>query len=164
MGAQARSMKVVLITGFESFNLDLYKQAAVALGRACPAISLRVFSDRDLGERWLAMSGWAQAARAETGDGRRVHTTVVVSMVGMRPCGRGEGVWLHQCMVPIQGWALLGPGRKLMPPAPPLLAAAGPRRAEVEAALQGADVFFSSLLFDFDQARRWGVREERWRV
>ncbi|EFN54112.1 hypothetical protein CHLNCDRAFT_25038 [Chlorella variabilis] len=81
-------MKVVLITGFESFNLDLYKQAAVALGRACPAISLRVFSDRDL----------------------------------------------------------------------------GPRRAEVEAALQGADVFFSSLLFDFDQARRWGVEWLRARI
>ncbi len=29
--------------------------------------------------------------------------------------------------------------------------AAGPRRAEVEAALEGADVFFASLLFDFDQ-------------
>lgn len=27
----------------------------------------------------------------------------------------------------------------------------GPRRAEVEAALQGADVFFGSLLFDYDQ-------------
>lgn len=31
---------------------------------------------------------------------------------------------------------------------------AGPRRAEVEAALAGADVFFASLLFDFDQASR----------
>lgn len=44
------SMKVVLITGFESFNVDLYKKAAVQLAAACPGISLRVFSDRDLGE------------------------------------------------------------------------------------------------------------------
>ena len=29
--------------------------------------------------------------------------------------------------------------------------AAGRRRGEVEAALEGADVFFGSLLFDFDQ-------------
>lgn len=50
-GGQAQGMKVVLVTGFESFNVDLYKKAAVALARACPGISLRVFSDRDLGER-----------------------------------------------------------------------------------------------------------------
>ncbi|KAL4859226.1 Acyl-coenzyme A oxidase [Chlorella vulgaris] len=73
--SKKQSMKVVLITGFESFNVELYKKAAVALARACPGISLRVFSDRDL----------------------------------------------------------------------------GPRREEVDAALQGADVFFSSLIFDFDQ-------------
>jgi hypothetical protein len=38
------------------------------------------------------------------------------------------------------------------------LSLAGPRREEVEAALQGADVFFSSLIFDFDQVRphSWG--------
>lgn len=32
-----------------------------------------------------------------------------------------------------------------------LLPPAEPRRAEVEAALRGADVFFGSLLFDYDQ-------------
>jgi Domain of unknown function (DUF3479) len=30
------------------------------------------------------------------------------------------------------------------------------RRAEVEAALDGADIFFGSLLFDYDQARHQG--------
>jgi hypothetical protein len=50
-------MKVVLITGFESFNVELYKKAAVALARACPGISLRVFSDRDLG-------GWGLGRQA----------------------------------------------------------------------------------------------------
>ncbi|GAB4822001.1 hypothetical protein N2152v2_009047 [Parachlorella kessleri] len=69
------TLKIVLVTGFESFNVDLYKKAAVQLARVCPAISLRVFSDRDI----------------------------------------------------------------------------GPRQAEIEAALRGADVFFGSLLFDFDQ-------------
>lgn len=43
------TLKIVLITGFESFNVDLYKKAAVQLARVCPAISLRVFSDRDIG-------------------------------------------------------------------------------------------------------------------
>ena len=44
-------------------------------------------------------------------------------------------------------------------PSPPPPPCAEPRRAEVEAALRGADVFFGSLLFDFDQAR-W--RFGRW--
>lgn len=80
-----QGMKVVLVTGFESFNVELYKQAAVALARAVPGLSLRVFSDRDL----------------------------------------------------------------------------GPRRAEVEAALASADVFFGSLLFDFDQVEWLRSRVER---
>ncbi len=70
-----RSVRIVLITGFESFNVDLYKRAAVALAKSRPGVSVRVFSDRDL----------------------------------------------------------------------------GPKRKDVEAALAGADVFFGSLLFDFDQ-------------
>ena len=37
------------------------------------------------------------------------------------------------------------------PHLPPRPRAPGPRRAEVEAALSGADVFFGSLLFDYDQ-------------
>lgn len=52
--SKKQSMKVVLITGFESFNVELYKKAAVALARACPGISLRVFSDRDLGAHLAA--------------------------------------------------------------------------------------------------------------
>lgn len=55
------TLKIVLITGFESFNVDLYKKAAVQLARVCPAISLRVFSDRDIGAcAWHgAGQGWA---------------------------------------------------------------------------------------------------------
>jgi hypothetical protein len=69
-------VNIVLITGFESFNVSLYKEASVQLARACPGVTLRVFSDRDL----------------------------------------------------------MGAGR-----------------SEVETALDGADVFFGSLLFDYDQ-------------
>ena len=40
--------RIVLIAGFESFNADLYRQAAqVAISR-CPELDIRVFSDRDL--------------------------------------------------------------------------------------------------------------------
>ncbi len=69
-------VKIVLITGFESFNVELYKRAAVSLSRGgSSGIALKVFSDRDI----------------------------------------------------------------------------EPKRAEIEASLATADVFFGSLLFDFDQ-------------
>ena len=45
---QRTSVKIVLISGFESFNVELYKRAAVELARSSPGISLRVFSDRDI--------------------------------------------------------------------------------------------------------------------
>ena len=67
--------RIVLISGFESFNVGLYRKAARNLGRRCPDVELVVFSDRDIDSD----------------------------------------------------------------------------REAVEAALDGADVFFGSLLFDFDQ-------------
>lgn len=67
--------RIVLIAGFESFNADLYRQAAKLAVARCPELDIRVFSDRAL-------------------------TT---------------------------------------------------EPDKIEAALQGADVFFASLLFDYDQ-------------
>ncbi len=67
--------RIVLIAGFESFNTDLYRKAAILAVERCPELEIRVFSDRDI-------------------------TT---------------------------------------------------SRSEVEAALQDAQVFFGSLLFDYDQ-------------
>lgn len=67
--------RIVLIAGFESFNADLYRQAATIAQARCPELDIRVFSDRDIVTQSQA----------------------------------------------------------------------------VEAALQGADVFFGSLLFDYDQ-------------
>ncbi len=67
--------RIVLLAGFESFNADLYRQAAKLAQARCPELEISVFSDRDL--------------------------------------------------------------------------AADPTK--VETALQGADVFFGSLLFDYDQ-------------
>ena len=67
--------KIVLLSGFESFNVALYKSSARDLKKRFPHVELLVFSDRDI-------------------DGRR---------------------------------------------------------EELEAALEGADVFFGSLLFDYDQ-------------
>eukprot|EP00873_Tetraselmis_striata_P036146 jgi/Tetstr1/456410/TSEL_043144.t1 len=74
-GAATRRANIVLISGFESFNVDLYKRAAKRLSEEFPGVTLSVFSDRDL----------------------------------------------------------------------------EPKRQEIEAALKGADIFFGSLLFDFDQ-------------
>ncbi|KAM3111704.1 magnesium chelatase subunit H [Phormidesmis sp. 146-33] len=40
--------RIVLIAGFESFNADLYRQAAQVAQARCPALDILVFSDRDL--------------------------------------------------------------------------------------------------------------------
>jgi magnesium chelatase subunit H len=40
--------RIVLIAGFESFNADLYRQAAQMAQNRCPDLEIQVFSDRDL--------------------------------------------------------------------------------------------------------------------
>lgn len=75
MRSLADTVRIVMVTGFESFNVDLYKKAAKRVAKECPGVKVFVFSDRDIGSR----------------------------------------------------------------------------QAEVVAALDGADVFFGSLLFDYDQ-------------
>jgi magnesium chelatase subunit H len=40
--------RIVLIAGFESFNADLYRQAAIAAQARCTDLTIDVFSDRDL--------------------------------------------------------------------------------------------------------------------
>jgi phage/plasmid primase-like uncharacterized protein len=43
-----RRAKIVLISGFESFNVKLYRDAAKALKKRVPGLQLIVFSDRDI--------------------------------------------------------------------------------------------------------------------
>jgi magnesium chelatase subunit H len=40
--------RIVLIAGFESFNIELYRQASELAAVRCPDLSIRVFSDRDI--------------------------------------------------------------------------------------------------------------------
>ncbi|GBF82033.1 magnesium chelatase subunit H [Aphanothece sacrum] len=40
--------RIVVITGFESFNIDLYRQAAQLAQSRCPDLNIQVFSDRSL--------------------------------------------------------------------------------------------------------------------
>jgi magnesium chelatase subunit H len=40
--------RIVLIAGFESFNIELYRQASELAIARCPALDIRVFSDRDI--------------------------------------------------------------------------------------------------------------------
>ncbi|GBF96914.1 protoporphyrin IX magnesium chelatase [Raphidocelis subcapitata] len=47
-GGAPRPVRIVLICGFESFNVGLYQQAARRLARRAPHVSLQVFSDRDI--------------------------------------------------------------------------------------------------------------------
>eukprot|EP00879_Flechtneria_rotunda_P015094 GHRR01015774.1.p1 GENE.GHRR01015774.1~~GHRR01015774.1.p1 ORF type:complete len:899 (+),score=287.59 GHRR01015774.1:2958-5654(+) len=46
-----RTVRIVLICGFESFNVALYNSAARRLAALAPHIQLRVFSDRDIATR-----------------------------------------------------------------------------------------------------------------
>eukprot|EP00850_Spirogloea_muscicola_P002275 SM000008S22364 [mRNA] locus=s8:1270267:1283112:- [translate_table: standard] len=39
---------IVLISGFESFNVELYKKAGAAFTSTCPDVKVHIFSDRDL--------------------------------------------------------------------------------------------------------------------
>ncbi|KAG2423878.1 hypothetical protein HXX76_014932 [Chlamydomonas incerta] len=48
-GGPRREVRIVLVSGFESFNVGLYKDAAELLKRSMPNVTLQVFSDRDLG-------------------------------------------------------------------------------------------------------------------
>jgi magnesium chelatase subunit H len=40
--------RIVLIAGFESFNIDLYRKASELATARCPDLDIRVFSDRDI--------------------------------------------------------------------------------------------------------------------
>ena len=40
--------KIVLIAGFETFNAELYRQAAEQAVQRCPELEIHVFSDRDI--------------------------------------------------------------------------------------------------------------------
>ncbi len=40
--------RIVLIAGFESFNADLYRKAALLAEERCPELAIEVFSDRDI--------------------------------------------------------------------------------------------------------------------
>lgn len=55
--------QIVLIAGFESFNADLYRQAAQMAQRRCPDLQISTFSDRD-----LAANPDAIAAALQTAD------------------------------------------------------------------------------------------------
>ncbi|MCT7983772.1 magnesium chelatase subunit H [Laspinema sp. A4] len=43
--------RIVLIAGFESFNAELYRQAAQVAMSRCPELNIQVFSDRDLTDK-----------------------------------------------------------------------------------------------------------------
>ncbi len=40
--------RIVIITGFESFNASLYRQAAQLAQSRCPGLEVLIFSDRQL--------------------------------------------------------------------------------------------------------------------
>ena len=47
-GLGTGTRRIVLISGFESFNVKLYRRAARNLAKRCPGVELAVFSDRDV--------------------------------------------------------------------------------------------------------------------
>ena len=54
---------IVLMAGFEAFNVQLYKKAATRLTAACPRLRVVVFTDRDIADRPDAVA--AELAQAD---------------------------------------------------------------------------------------------------
>ena len=54
--------RIVLITGFESFNADLYRKAAEFATSRCPDLDIRVFCDRDITSEPTAVETALQGA------------------------------------------------------------------------------------------------------
>jgi len=54
--------RIVLITGFESFNSNLYRKAADRAQARCPELEIAVFSDRDLSSQSAAIETALQSA------------------------------------------------------------------------------------------------------
>ncbi|OLP18135.1 magnesium chelatase subunit H [Leptolyngbya sp. 'hensonii'] len=60
--------RIVLIAGFESFNADLYRQAAQTAQERCPGLEILVFSDRDLAANPTAVEQSLQGAQVFFGS------------------------------------------------------------------------------------------------
>lgn len=54
--------RIVLIAGFESFNIDLYVRAAELAQARCPGLEVRIFSDRDINADPEAVTAALQGA------------------------------------------------------------------------------------------------------
>jgi hypothetical protein len=139
------AMRVVLMTGFESFNVALYKQAARRLAGMAVPIQVR------------ARSQACPPAVGSAGRATLYHLLRVPQM-----CSR----------VPTPA-AAASPGphqraSRLTPPHPlPQVSVFSDRdiptqRDAITAALAEADVFFGSLLFDYDQVGGGGGVGVRW--
>lgn len=127
--------RIVLISGFESFNVDLYKQASPCC-LACHAWQT------------LAPKQHGHSARSILPHECHQHTSHCDHM--RMPAAR-KYVSCLITFVSIQAAqevARRSPGVNISVFSDRDLTA---KRKQVEAALDGADVFFGSLLFDFDQ-------------
>ncbi len=60
--------RIVLIAGFESFNTDLYQQAACLAQSRCPDLDIHIFNDRDLSARPEAVAAALEGAQVFFGS------------------------------------------------------------------------------------------------
>lgn len=60
--------QIVLIAGFESFNCELYRQAAQLAQSRCPGLEIQVFSDRDLSAHPEAVAAALEKAQVFFGS------------------------------------------------------------------------------------------------
>lgn len=63
-----RPVSIVLVAGFESFNVSLYASAAARVAAAAPHVSVSVFSDRDAAARSPALAATLAGADAFFGS------------------------------------------------------------------------------------------------
>ncbi len=91
--AAEKEATIVLMAGFEAFNVQLYRKAAAKLAAACPRLRLVVFTDRDIAEQPEAVA--AELARADVFFGSLIFD---YDQVGRK--GGKESHTAHACLPP----------------------------------------------------------------
>lgn len=157
--AAARPVRIVLVCGFESFNVGLYQQAARKLARAAPHVTLQVRAARRGADGAVAvLVGHARPSAAISSPRlscpQPPHTSTLRPYPPNTPSCPPPSLNHHQ------------PNTAPLPPRllPQVFSDrdVAADKGRVAAALAGADAFFGSLLFDYDTVRGGWVVTRHW--
>ena len=118
----SRECRIVLVSGFESFNVELYKKVCTQKQYSCLVLHASLYQSANTQQRYAIWEGFSGVGHVSK-----------VCWVYMQAARRVK----RECPgINVQVFS----DRDI-----------SDKKGEIEAALQGADVFFGSLLFDYDQ-------------